>query len=133
MPIKFPLGKKRISLGTVADPIVTLPVQTKFGYENFDFLLDTGADCTMLPKSLADELGIDLSRVKKERFYGIEGEGILVYIGRITLKIGKRPLRIRCVFSEKETTPFILGRMDIFSHFSIFFDNKNKFTQFIEI
>lgn len=57
---------------------------------------------------------------------GIEGEGISVRISKIDIKIGNTKLQIQCLFSPNETTPFILGRLGIFSRFNILFDNKHK-------
>ena len=116
MSIKFPLSEKLISLGRVIDPIITLPILTKFGWKQFDFIVDSGADCTMLPKSAAKLLDIDINTCKKDRFFGIEGKGVTVYISEITVKIGKKMLALSCVFSEIEITPFILGRLDFFNH-----------------
>lgn len=124
--ITFPLKDKLTSLGIVPDPKITLLVLTKYGYEPFTFLLDTGADCTMAPASLAEDIGIDLQTCPIVHSWGIEGEGITTYAGKIKVMIGSEELEIKCLFSEKETTPYILGRMDIFSHFNITFDNANK-------
>ncbi|MBI3010904.1 MAG: retroviral-like aspartic protease family protein, partial [Candidatus Omnitrophica bacterium] len=119
MPVDFPIGTKVISLGRVADPVVPLALLTRRGYLPFDFLVDTGADCSMMPAAIAEtELGIDLGRCSQEIFFGIEGAGVRVYRGWIALKIGPYPFRVRCVFSPREHTPLILGRMDLFRHFS---------------
>lgn len=126
MAIEYPLNKIRTPLGTVADPTISIEVLTMSGYRLFDFLLDTGADCTILPKFMAGLLEIDLSACKRARSYGVEGKGVTVYIEKIDIKIDKYPLKIKCLFSEEETTPFILGRMGIFSKFNIIFDNKRK-------
>mgnify|MGYP001562700439 CR=1 FL=1 len=124
--ITFPLKDKITSLGFVPDPKVTILVLTKYGYEPFTFLLDTGADCTMAPASLAEDIGIDLQTCPTVRSCGIEGQGMIAYVSKIKVMIGSHELEIKCLFSEKETTPYILGRMDIFSHFNITFDNANK-------
>lgn len=134
MPIEFPLGTKVISLGRVAEPVVPLWLRTRQGYLPFDFLVDTGADCSMLPAAIAEtDLGINLARCPQEIFFGIEGTGVRVYRGRITLKIGPHPLQVRCVFSPHEHTPLILGRLDLFRHFSITFDNRRHRIRFTKL
>lgn len=134
MPVDFPIGTKVISLGRVADPVVPLLVRTRQGYLPFDFLVDTGADCSMMPAAIATtELGIDLARCPQETFFGIEGAGVRVYRGWVSLKIGPYPLRVRCVFSPREHTPLILGRMDLFRHFSITFDNHRHLIRFTKL
>ena len=124
--IEFPLKDKITSVGIVPDPKITVNVLTKFGYEPFSFLLDTGADCTIVPLSLAEDIGIDLRQSTKARTYGIEGNGIVGRVGKIQIMIGDKQLQITCMFAERETMPYILGRMDIFSNFNISFDNVNK-------
>ena len=88
------------------------------------FLLDTGADFTMLPKHIADWLGIRLNTLRRERSYGIEGgKGVIVWVGKIRVRICQHELEIRCLFSDNDSCPYILGRADIFSHFNILFNN----------
>ena len=123
---EFPLKDKITSIGIVPDPKITVNVLTKFGYEPFSFLLDTGADCTMVPLSLAEDIDIDLRQSPKARSYGIEGDGIVGRVGKIQIMIGDKELQITCLFAERETVPYILGRMDIFSNFNVSFDNVNK-------
>jgi len=131
MPVEFPLGTKVISLGRVADPVIPVLLRTVKGYLPFDFLIDTGADCSMIPASIAiAELGVRLSQCSTETFFGIEGAGIHVYRGWLSLKIGRYPLRVRCVFSPREHCPLILGRMDLFRYFSITFDNRRHVIRF---
>ena len=123
-----------ISLGRVADPVIPLLVRTQRGELPFDFLIDTGADCSMIPASIAEsELGVELSRCPHDFFFGIEGSGIKVYRGWLPLKIGPHPLRVRCVFSTQTHCPLILGRMDLFRCFSIAFDNRRHVIRFSRI
>ena len=134
MPVEFPLGTKVISLGRVANPVIPILVHTRRGVLSFDFLIDTGADCSMIPASIAEtELGVKLSACPHDTFFGIEGTGVRVYRGWLSIRIGDAPLRIRCVFSTREHCPLILGRMDLFRHFSITFDNRRHVIHFTKI
>lgn len=126
MPIEFPLLHKRTNLGIIPDSLIPVDVLTKFGYQTLQFILDTGADFTMLPHHMADLIDINLSLCPKSRSYGIEGDGVGVYLSHINIKIGREKLKIRCLFTEQDTTPFILGRADIFSRFNITFDNQRR-------
>ena len=126
MSIEFPLVNKRTSFGIIPDSLIPVEVLTKFGYQSLEFVLDTGADFTMLPRHMAEVIEIDLSACPQSRSYGIEGNGVKVYASQIQIKIGQVELKVRCLFSEKETIPYILGRADIFSRFNIIFDNRNK-------
>lgn len=134
MPVEFPIGTKVISLGRVANPVIPILLCTQRGYLPFDFLIDTGADCSIIPASIAEaELGVKLSRCPQEIFFGIEGTGVRVHRGWLSLNIGGHPLRVRCVFSTHEHCPLILGRMDLFRHFSITFDNRRHVIRFTKL
>ena len=126
MSIEFPLDKKLTTLGEVPDPVIIVDVLTKEGFLPFEFILDTGADCTVLPKYMAELTGVDLSSCKQDCTYGLKNEPLNVYIDNITIKISRYEFPIRCLFSEDDSTSLLLGRMDIFSRFNIIFDNKNK-------
>ena len=120
MPVDFPIGAKVISLGRVANPVIPLLVLTRTGYASFDFLIDTGADCSMIPAAIAQaELGVELARCPQEIFFGIEGSGVRVCRGWISLKIGPHPLRVRCVFSPHAHSPLILDTEGSESFFGI--------------
>ena len=134
MPVEFPIGTKVIALGRIANPVIPILVLTRNGYLPFDFLIDTGADCSMIPASIAEtELGIHLARCPQDTFLGIEGHGLRVYQGWLPVKIGPYPLRLRCVFSPHEHSPLILGRMGLFRHFTITFDNQRRVVRFTKL
>ena len=133
MFFEFNRGTKLTTLGPVADVTITLDVFTKFGYEPFQFGIDTGSDFTILPKYMAIEIGIDLSHCETTLAYGISSEPLKAYIASIMIKIAKMELPVRCLITERNDTPLLLGRMDIFDKFNITFDNtrlKIVFTPF---
>jgi len=129
--IEFPLLEKVTAFGSIPDALIPATLQTKLGALKLQFILDTGADFTMLPHHMAGLLGIDLAKVPSGRSLGIEGgHGIKTWLGWIRLTIGPYPVRLRCLFSENERTPYLLGRADLFSAFSIVFDTRRKKIRF---
>ena len=126
MPIEFPLPEKRTPFGLLPDPKITLHVKTRGGYLPYRFLLDTGADVSMVPFSMADDLGIDPARCPRDQCAGIEGRPVRVYRARMAVRIGHVDLTLGCLISESDSTPFLLGRADLFSRFNITFDNEHK-------
>ena len=124
--IEFPYRYKESLFGRIPDPYITVPVFTWYGWRNLDFLVDSGADVSMVPKSIADLVGLDLKKARKHRTYGVEGKGLLVYEGSLAIKIGTHQLKIPCLFSSQEKTPFLLGRAGLFNHFTIVFENQSK-------
>ena len=126
MPIEFQLKRKKTNIGYVINPMIEANIKTIYGYIPFKFMLDSGADCSKLPISLSEIIGINLKKCKKESFYGISGKKISVYLSKIDIQIDKFKFPIRCIFTNDDHTPLILGRMDFFNRFNIMFDNKNK-------
>ena len=90
-------------LGPVAHPTIILPVRTAAGYEEWRFVLDSGADFTLVP-----------------------GSGVSAQLAEITLRIGDVEFGVPCLFSSNENTPYLLGRMGLFSRFNITFDNRRR-------
>ena len=133
MRVDFPLNQKRTRLGLIPEPVIPISVLTKYGYQKFDFLVDTGADCTIMPASVAYDLDINISELPKIHFCGIEGGRVAAYITKITVKITNTPIEITCALSTNKQSPFILGRKDIFSKFNIAFDNKKKLIKFTRL
>lgn len=79
-----------------------------------------------MPKTVAQDLDIKLDSLPIMHFKGIEGGYIVAYLTKVTMKITNTPVKVTCALSSNEKSPFILGRKDIFSHFNILFDNRNK-------
>ena len=117
---------KRTFLGELVEPVIELEIWTRKGYRKFRFIVDTGADVTILPRYAADYIGVDLSTCDRGQSVRIEGAGIEVYISSIRVRVGQVELEIRCLFADSDCVPFILGRADVFDHFDLLFDNRNK-------
>lgn len=128
-----PYRYKTITEGKILDPLILLPMKTQIGWYDTLFLLDSGADTTMLSLRLAEKLGLYYNRLLKIRFFGIEGRGINAYRGRILVKIGGVELGIRCYFAESDDPTLLLGRLDLFDKFNITFDSSQKQIIFREI
>jgi predicted aspartyl protease len=101
-------------------PEIRIDVKTKYGFAKQWFLVDTGADITMLPSHSSEWLDCHLQK-KKARVYGIDGTGVTVSASNIIIKIRDKEEKIRCVFSNRDDIPFILGRLDILKSYDLHF------------
>lgn len=124
--MRFPLLEKHTDLGRLSDPKIPLLLKTTSGFEPYLFLLDTGADFTMLPASFAPILGLQLSNLPRTRSYGIEGRGVTAYVAKVGLKIGTLSFQVTAFLSVNETIPLILGRQGFFDRCNIHFNNRQK-------
>lgn len=117
-----PYGSKILSVfpTEVIVPEMAISVKTRFGYRKEWFLIDSGADISMLPYFASDLLDCKLEK-SQEKMFGIDGYGVGVYTSKIKIKIYDAEETIRCVFSERDDIPFILGRLDLFDKYNIIF------------
>ena len=101
------------------------------GKERFETvaLLDSGADISVIPLSLAELLGLEINS-KKVIAYGIGGQvdsvdtsvNILIEKGHEKYNF-KMPVK---VILEKYDFPILLGRVGFFDKFIISFDQQNE-------
>lgn len=132
MSLQFPFVYAEVeSLGTLFYPFVTLAVKTIYGWQEFDFLVDTGADVTTLPKTILPVLGIDGKSLEKQKTQGVGGIWVGTFELKVPIRIGKDQLLIHASVTNTKDKglPFLLGRKDIFDKkFSLEIDSKNKVT-----
>ena len=128
--LEFPFAYTKVeSLGLLFYPIVQVSLKTIFGWREFDFLVDTGADLTTLPFSTASFLGVDFKKLKKSKTQGVGGIFVPTWDLEIPIKIGQEELKIRASITQDKSTPFLLGRKDIFEEkFSLVLDSKRRVT-----
>jgi predicted aspartyl protease len=131
--IEYPLTEETTLYGPLLTPHISLEVSTVYGLRPFRFLLDTGAEFTVVPESLAESAGVDLSRCAKEYSLGIEGRPLPARVGSITIRLGSEVFPLRCHFLKAEHTPYLLGRMDLFTRFNIHFQNDQRRISFSRI
>lgn len=90
-------------------------------------LIDSGADFTCIPKSLAKVLGLSFD--SEEETAGIGGS-VKCYSSKMKIKVGSDRenysfiLPIRVV--DDDSIPILLGRAKFFDKFKIIFDQKNN-------
>jgi len=128
--LEFPFAYVEVeSLGLLFYPVIQVSLKTIFGWREFDFLVDTGADLTTLPFSAASFLGVDFKKLSKSKTQGVGGIFVPTWDLEIPIKIGKEELKIRASITQDKSTPFLLGRKDIFEKkFSLILDSKRKMT-----
>ncbi len=119
--VEFPLSPVKGRSGIVPEPIIPIQICTGGVGRFYDFLVDSGADTTLLPKSLASELGINIKSCPRSITQGVEGGGIRIYHASVILRLGAWQDRVRCAFAEHDQIPPLLGRLDIFSRYTITF------------
>ena len=112
--------------GNAINPKVKLPVKTITGFEKYEFLIDSGAVVSALPKTMSEDLGTDLSDLPRITIEGFAGQKTFAYRGEFVVKIGKEEVIIPVVFSENPQASNILGRIGFFDQFNINFNASSQ-------
>lgn len=130
--LKFPFEYADIEgLGRLFYPIVRIEVKTTFGWQEFEFLVDTGADVTTVPSHLLPVLGLEKSELRKSSTLGVGGFIVTTWDFRIPIRIGRKELLITAsaVDTQNDSVALLLGRKDIFEEqFNLLLDSKRKVT-----
>lgn len=112
--------------GNAINPQITLLVKTITGYQEMEFLVDSGAVVSALPKTTAEELGVDLTSLPRITIEGFAGQKTFAYKGEFIVKIGSQEETIPVVFSENPQANNILGRIGFFDKFNVEFNAKSQ-------
>lgn len=100
----------------------------------FEFLIDSGADYTLISQSDASLLGIDYSELKTQEIKVEVANLACIHAKKtkVTLTIGNHDFTISILIAKEEVER-LLGRKDVFSEFKITFKENSNFVIFQEI
>lgn len=88
--------------------------------------MDSGASYSVFDVSMADSVGLDYAKCKKDQIHLPDGRKVPIYLSKHAIQIGKKRIAAEIGFLPQLGYGFnILGRKDIFDHFKICFDEKN--------
>ena len=89
-------------------------------------IVDTGADYTLLPRFMADKLGIDLENdCKVFTTYGVGGGERVYFLPKIKVKLGEWERTIPVGFLERNEVPPLLGRHLFLETFESLFSSNH--------
>lgn len=132
MSLEFPFEYADIKgLGRLFYPIVRLQLRTINNWQEFEFLVDTGADITTVPSHLLPVLGINISKLHLNNTLGVGGISIKSWDFKMPIKLGNKQLSIACsaVDAKEDSMPLLLGRKDIFENrYNLFLNSRKKIT-----
>jgi len=84
-----------------------------------NILADTGADISMLPRSLGEALVLNITRAKKVQIKGVVPEArVNVYIHTLKFKLNSKQFNLPVAIADSDNVPPIFGRvkgLDLFS------------------
>ena len=131
--IEFPLPRKQTPFGPVSDPKIPIAIRTLTGYITYRFLIDTGADFSLAPRLLGQQIGLNWDRLPQTRVLGVEQVGVTARLGQLPIRLGSVELAVRCLFVDVPKAPFILGRSDFLDRFVLTIDHARQMIVLTEI
>lgn len=130
MFFKFPYQYGFIDNRKIPYPVVTIFLDTIRGNRAYSFIMDTGADNLTLPHYMIDLLGIKEEELVQSHSQGIGKELVKTWEGKIFIHFCEMHFNVHCSFTDNDTTPFLLGKEDIFNRFNVIFDSNHQMTIF---
>lgn len=130
MQIHFPFREEHSQIfGTILRPVA----KVTFANEEISVpqwvYVDSGADVTLIPKSVGELLGFRLANEEISKVKGIGQQTVPVVFRKLKVQIGKKEVTIHVAWSLIEEVPMLLERKDILDYFEITLTkNKTIFT-----
>jgi predicted aspartyl protease len=135
MSLKFNFRvEKSALLGTIHRPVAQIYFWSEKGsyWTEVWAIVDTGADYTMLPRFLSEDLQIDLERdCKVYTTFGVGGIQRSYFLPHITAKLGSWTRKIPIGFLDSDEVPPLMGRHLFLETFETHF-SRNRAVSFTE-
>ena len=129
MTLKFSFKKEQSSiLGTIYRPVARVLFWSKQinSWVAARMIVDTGADYTLLPRFMADELGVNLEKdCKIFNTYGVGGGERVYFLPKIKVKLGRWERIIPVGFLERNEIPPLMGRHLFLETFETLFSSNH--------
>lgn len=94
-----------------------------------EFLIDSGADITLIPRGVGELLGLTATAGDIGDLGDLQATLPAIY-REVEMQIGDDRFHIRLAWALTEHVPLILGRLDVFDFFDIEFRQRERCTIF---
>ncbi|PKP59385.1 MAG: hypothetical protein CVT89_01360 [Candidatus Altiarchaeales archaeon HGW-Altiarchaeales-2] len=92
--------------------------------------IDSGADITLIPKSIGELLGFEFNKSEIAELNGVGGGMVAVIIKKVPIRIEDHEFEVKVAWSMIEDVPCLMGQEGIFDRFDIKFKKKDKIIEF---
>lgn len=108
-------------------PIIPIMLKGKAGWLRFQAYADTGASYSLFQAEVAEMLGLDLEKGEFHEMTLGDGKVLKVFVHKILISVADKEFVASIGFSRGIGIGFyVLGRKDIFEHFIVCFNEKEK-------
>jgi len=123
--VSFDYERFLTPVGFVWVPIASVEVfHGNHGIE-LDFVVDSGADLTMVPLRIGHLLQLKRGTRRDGKLSGIAG-GVSYTLHRVTLGIGPFRISSRLAWADDDDVPLLLGRVEALDRFVITLDGRRR-------
>lgn len=130
MTITFPCTVySHPQLGSIVLPYVTVILRAGTHEIAGEFLLDSGADITLIPRGIGELLGFTLADAEIADLGDLQAV-LPVVFQTVEMQIGPYSFAARVAWALSEDVPLILGRLDVFDRFDIELVQRHRYTAF---
>lgn len=105
-----------------------MPIDILYGKNmiRYEVLVDSGADCNIIPAEIGELLGIDIESGVKSDVGGITGGGMFFFVHPVTIRVGGWSYEVPMGFMPAMPSfgYGVLGQQGFFDHFRVTFDRR---------
>jgi len=92
--------------------------------------IDSGADITLIPRSMGELLGFEFNKSEITELSGVGGGMVAVIIKKVPMRIEEYEFDVKIAWSMIEEVPYLLGQEGVFDRFNINFKKRDKIIEF---
>ena len=133
MVIKFRYRKgESLIIPEVYRPVADVSLWSKVKKEwiYVSMYIDSGADITLIPRSMGGLLGLEFDKSEVSELSGVGGGMVAVIIKEVPMRIENYEFNTKVAWAMIEEVPYLLGQEDVFDRFDINFRKKDKTIEF---
>lgn len=103
---------------------------TRGSWLSHAMIVDSGADFSVLPKSVGEFLGMRKTATDRLHHVGAVGGAIWVVMRRVSMRIGPHEFTADAGWASTDAVPALLGRADVFDRFDVVFRQADRRVEF---
>lgn len=128
MEVEFDFRKEKSGLfGRIARPVAKIVLINKGKKIPQIFYVDSGADITLVPRSIGEILELDNPNPSEIiDIKGIGEKGVPIVLRKVILQLGDINIDSKIGWALIEDVPLLLGRENFFKYFDIVFSRNTK-------
>ena len=125
--ITFPYREEQSKFfGLIYRPVARVKLNSAGEWIPEWMYVDSGADITLIPRSVGDLLGFEVNKGKIVDITGVGGGTVPVIVKKVMMCVGKEIFDARVAWALIEDVPPLLGRMDVFNKFDVIVREEEK-------